>query len=1065
MLRPLRRVSGFGLRRWKSHITSNSQKIPIRDTQTPHLGGKSNLNITINSLLDTSFKNLEQYIVSNVTPINFEDVSTHSDDEFNKFEANFEDEIINYDIGSISMGLKHLSTECIDEKWGMELNREAWYTSFQHLCNEMKLKGSISQQSLLNFILRTTPQIQEELSRDNDPDFRTNAQLQIRRKSLIDLINICIKLGYIKTAAFTLASHPDINLDDVLPLIPTSFGKYILAMEVYKFQGDPGRIHGCSLGASDVLIGKFKYCYFLYMRDYNDFRSLSTDWRYWNDSIDPNDQDIKMIYRLRQIDILKTDTKLPIVEYKKFINTQLYGNKVSSYDMSILINHIFNTSEMELHALASKHVNNIDKLVKDKDSLRYQLLEYIVRSKEWELDTPMIRFLLTNLNGTNSLKPIGDYIWVSNKATQLFKLDEYKPIQAYLFEKLVNNISKEYYDEIITIHFNLLLPQRKYQLLNGSMKLFLETGDDIRFVNTILSLTNQMDYTQLIHNSLDDLFSGATASGQTPRSLDDLLKVLNLISVRSPLVKLKESSFKYGNKLLKERVSLLIKQKDWNELFQFYPKILSFTLKNKERGSHVWRLTPAILRIASLMPVEKRDYARLNEVFNLTVDYICFAPRLLYILNPKGYPSRVYIQSQLLVEDIASVLFMKSNEELLRRLIKSRVEWISNDRYDWVSKFKRNLFKFGVFLEVFIRFGIKSRHYQEIPKPGSHFQKRNCDNVLTTGCSKDHIWRLVEGISGFKWTPQEVVTGEEEEERHLGYNVTKILESIDRVRPKDKRLGMEFNHSQDDDHTQDPLDDELDDDILGHQINNEHMKPRQLNLRQDAATFNEVYQTLQNFKRRRRAKSELGGEDIWDEEVSEIKEEVNEQDEGKNEIADSMKRQLSIEHKLVMVELYSPLRMKSKLLESMIYQTPKLVDPMIEKIFNDYANKPPVLLIQSMMIGVIKTPNLKFREKIDLIKVMDKICTIVYDDKHSQMFKLQVRFTEMRIALVFLIINESNRINGGSLRTLNWAMKKIINMDNLSKYNNQLSGWNNRLSNMKETKTGFWNPTFKNWVD
>lgn len=1058
MIRPLRRFHFLGgvkqTRRWQSSLPPYSNPPQKKFPGLKHdLQRKSSLNVTINSILDTSFKSLEDYLVSTVAPIK----ENPDLDDTLKFEIEFQEDILDFNVSSIPLIIKSIPLECVDENWGMKLRRGLWLTSYQHLCNEIKMNGSISQRILLNFILRTTPKIQDRLLKSKDPDYRTNEQLKIKKKSLIEIVDICIKLGYLKTAAFALSNFNDINLNEIFTLIPSSFGKYVLAMEVYKFQGDPRRIHDCKLGSNEKLIGKFRYCYFLYMRNHQSFQSLDNDWKFWIDNVSPNDEDINLIYKLRKIDLIKNNLELPIIEYKKFINTQI-KEKIPSFDMSILLNHMFNTTDKEIYDLNNTTTTiNLDDFKTQKNLLRNQLLEYIIGSKKWQLDIPMIRFLLVNLDGSAAMKVVGDYIWLSRNTIELTKIDNFNPIQSYLFDKLVNNVSNVYYDEITTLHFNLLLSSKKYSILMGSIREFLDSGKDSKLVNTIISMNNQIDYTQLLHNSIKELFS----SGGECRDFEDLLKYLDLISLRSPLVKLKESGFKYGNKILKERIETLIDDEKWKEIQNLYKLLLNFSINHKTHGNHIWRLTPSLLRLSGLVSEKKRQYDKLTEVFNLTVNYICFAPRLLYILNPKGYPSKVYIQSQILLQDMARVLFMSQNDALLQEMIQSRVKWIANDQFDWVGKFKRTLFKFGIFLEVFIRHGIRSKYYNEIPRYQNFFQRTRLDNELAVGCFKSNIWNLIEKISRFNnKIPIEIVEGADP----LGSEVLKILDSIDTS--VNKSLSINKVSEYEDNSVQDPLDDDLDDDILGYT----REENTQLNLRQDVSTFNEVYQVLQKFKRRRKSKEVLvndAGGTLWDDDIIEISHKSDKTKESnlKGELIDSMKRKYMPAHKLVMVELYSPLRVKSKLIESMIYQEPRLVDPMIEKIFEDYKNKPPVILIQSMMIGLIKSPNLKFKEKINLVKVMDKICAIIYDDKHSQMFKLQVRFTEMKVELVYLIINESAKINGGSLRTLNWAMKKVINLDNLSKYNNQLNNWNNMLTNMRETKTGFWNPTFKDWYD
>jgi len=111
---------------------------------------------------------------------------------------------------------------------------------------------------------------------------------------------------------------------------------------------------------------------------------------------------------------------------------------------------------------------------------------------------------------------------------------------------------------------------------------------------------------------------------------------------------------------------------------------------------------------------------------------------------------------------------------------------------------------------------------------------------------------------------------------------------------------------------------------------------------------------------------------------------------------------------------------------------------------------------------------MKFTEKIDLIKLIDKLIIKVnkMNSKNNNLFKKYVNFKKFYVALIELVINESKISNSGSSKTLYWAIKKIMKNPNLNEYNSYLVKWKNEMKNMEDCKTGFWNPRSKqNWID
>lgn len=1023
------RSLGPGRRPWRhlqrrvlstTHVVQTDKKADVQ-RPLPPLRARP-LNNTLNSILDNGFKSIENYLLDTL-PTPPETVTENV-----PFEAEFEDEMRNCDITAVPKLLLAQARECISPSWALNLRRQLWLTSFQHLTQELRSKGRLSQRQILNFILRTTPHVQAKLAAKKDTDYRTNAELKWSSKSCLRLVEICIKLGYFKTAAYAIANAHDVDFDAALQLAPTPASRLLLAMDVYKYEGNTQRILDSSLASNDALLGRFKYCYFLYMRDYKKSEALDADELFWVRAAGKNDDAVRLVCALRRVDLLKA-ASASSGQYKHFINTHL--TDMSAADVAIVMSHMFNFSEAELRG------GNVDEA--QRRILRAHVLEHVISLKRWPLNDAMARFLIMSLPSCYASTTVADYVWTT-RGKALLQLDDCKPVEAFLFERLLDNVSQAYYDEIVSVHFDSLLQHRKYALFRNAIHDFLNTRDDTRLVGVLLSLTNETDYVKLLKVNIEEIFTGPDA-----RSLDDLLRLLSLVSKRSPLTKLKDRCFAYGNEAIREHIHVCIEKSNFKALRQPYAKLLDFLLTHKKQGPHVWRLAPSLFKLATLMPNSVRkanNHPRLEQIFNLTIDYICFAPRLLYILNPRGYPSKVYIQSQTLLHDIAKVLFVGANPQLVNMLIKSRVAWLCADKQDWVSKFRRNMFKFGIFLEVFVRHGIRAKYQMS---GTSYFQRQLVDREMVRASRDSSVWKMLECVDGHGWAALSTVP-EVPLTEPLGTGIIKVLKMLE-ARTKSHQSDTSPTY------TQDPLEEENEEDILGQGP----LVAEPVNLRQDAATFGEVYKVLQHFKDRNanaRAATEFD-----DEELAEI--EHDREDE--ITVAKGMKRTYTTKHKRAMVEMFSPVRLRCKMLEAAMYEVPQDVDRVIRVVFEDYEQEPPVGLIHSIMIGVIRSPHMAFRDKINVVKMLDRASAMVYEGTHTQVFKLHVRFTQVKVELVELVVREAARINGGSLRTLNWAMKKIINMENLGKYGAHLAAWNERLTNMRETRRGFWAPNFKDW--
>ncbi|GMM44801.1 hypothetical protein DAPK24_013760 [Pichia kluyveri] len=503
------------------------------------------------------------------------------------------------------------------------------------------------------------------------------------------------------------------------------------------------------------------------------------------------------------------------------------------------------------------------------------------------------------------------------------------------------------------------------------------------------------------------------------------------------------------------------------------------------------------------------------KILNFSFDGFCSGDSELSKLNPKNYKSKFYMSYHGLLESIAIVI-MKLPKEVIIKIWNLRANWLYSDNIDGINKFNTSITKFGIFFEVFLR---RSTRKKEVDKVNYIEYQQILNEENDELSSNEIVWELVESISGFKWNEEdskkllnERIMNENlvlDDGNTFGSGILDVLNNlkhddkisyIDRYKfmsglkndisnrietdlvdnNKIEQLGK-FNDVTDllfDSMNVDENDSK--DDIEGENVNNDNrfnnsnnsnnMRNFQSNERvimdQDLIEFNELYHNFVKFNKIPKDRKVKIFGNIKGSQSSNIE---------NNLYLDSKKVQIkkkyTFSEKRRLFKCFGPLRVKSLLIRSLIERNPLAIDDLIRRLYLQYDTCIPIVLIHNAMIGLLKSKsnNIDFISKINLIKILDIIIPLIYTGgalrAHTYYYMKLVNFQKFKILLVDEIINESLKKNGGSLKTLNWAMKKITSSPNLFKYEEAFKRWDNILNNMKDSKVGFWNPSNDNRWD
>ncbi|KAG0673046.1 hypothetical protein C6P42_003019 [Pichia californica] len=649
-----------------------------------------------------------------------------------------------------------------------------------------------------------------------------------------------------------------------------------------------------------------------------------------------------------------------------------------------------------------------------------------------------------------------------------------------------------YYNEILNIEFSNLSSNLKINLITLNLKNYLKNTTILtrNLIGGYMSkINNNIEHSFIMKQVILNIFKNDNNNNNNFK-LPELLKTLELITSFSPTLKNKEILFEIGFKIFEIK---LIKFKEfkyfkdeeiYSKLIEFLNLLnsidsLSFKYSNIFLPIIIKFFNKFLINYQNLNPnndiLKLKETNYLNYLLNKNFDLICTTPIELSILNPKNYKSRIYLNNQRFLQRI-SINFFKLPNEIINFILNKRIEWICKDNNDWINKFHIKLFTFGIFIEVLFRRGSRSFNENNFSNLNDKEFLKSINEEMNKLSKNELSWEIIERLSGFKWDKNSkdlFLNDEEEGDDEIGSSIIMVLNKIEEENNLlfNERFQMieKFNCSSDINNIEsfDNLTDSLfesniefpinenDEDLLNLSSNDDNYDNKKYSkslLDQDKLEFNELYKNLKNYRQFLPINKEQRNDN--------------------NDNDKNFKKKYTTLQKERLVRLYAPLRFKSMLIESLIERNPILIDKLINRLYFEYNDRIPIILIHSAMIGLIKSKNnekIKFNEKINLIKILDKIITIIYSTSskkvYSYLFMNCVKFKQFRINLVDLIINESKITNSGSIKTLNWAINKISYSPNMKEYKNSFERWNNELNNMKDSKIGFWNPENKGkWI-
>lgn len=1093
-----------------NNINNNSKKENEIVHETHSIGSSQNkLSDVVSSFLNCSLNSLENYIIQQA-PVKTDNRSNSFNNDIFEIDPhdNNNNIFIPYKMSSINKNYNEFIdlTNPDHIKGLLSLNANVWLRYSPEIQQYIDGTSNINMILILNFYVRSLPEIKTQLG---NSDFNTKIGYNTTRL----IISILINSQWFHNASYIimrmnlpfndLVNFINSLLDDELIFQKSDWLRYIFIINFYQFYKNinPLIITNIDCLNSDLNINRFKILNMLWKNKYNSLSEINDEINDCNEVI-PNDNLIKLMHIYKSVDAIKHqhpfDLTKQISHFKVLISAN-FNDFNSKYFLSSFLNNLLSLNEYEFNYSQSSNLSNsqIESFIKERKN---SILSYLIIKKRLTVKSfDLLTILKFKPNLDISLK-LWDY-HLLNMNNSLKNTIYYKNLIFYFVEQLKNTNK---YSDILNTEFSNLSSSKKINIISSNLIKYLK-HDNISTKNRVggyIALTNnQIEHTHVMKQTISNLFD----SNDNQFNYQDLLKILELIAIFSPTLLNKE--------LLFELCCQIIERNKDNKEFQFFEpiEILNRTLEFLELIKSVD--SSSKFYIKSFMPVLIKYYNYYIEncvnqnpsdlmlqketkdlcfYLNRTFDIICKKSKKLTVLNPKSYKSKIYIHDQALLQQISTELF-KLPKELIFNILKSRINWICMDQNDWIFIFHQKLFIFGVFLEILFRRSI--RDFNEGVKFGNlndiEFQNALKDEINNLS-SNEINWELIERLSGFEWNKElsnvffnsnetnykEITSNENDENNKLGDGVIMVLNEIEKNNGKNftDRFKMinglknrnaneieSFNNITDalfDSINESSNDIESDTDLLN-LVNEKNVNGKNLSkslLTQDSLEFNELYKDMKKY--------ELF---VSDDKLNINNNKINKNKKDKKHIR--MKKKYNFKEKERLIRLYSPIRLKCKLIQSLIEQKPELIDAIIRRLYVEYRDRIPISLIHSSMIGLIQSnkKEIGFNEKINLIKILDKIVTIIYSTAsskvHSYLFMYFVRFKDFRISLVDLIINESQISNSGSLKTLHWAINKITNTANMNEYKNEFTRWTNELNNMKDSKTGFWNPQNKGkWI-
>jgi hypothetical protein len=1084
----------------------------------------------MSSLLQNSLSSLENYII-NQAPTTQSKLGNSQNISF--FEIDSDDlrerQLNNIEIPSKFKKLNSIYDEYLDisndkdVEYLLSINRETWYKVFPEINQAIEKNSDIDIQLILNYYIRSIPEIQIQLK--NKELNTTLGNISIKY-----ILKLLINLQWFKNASFIICKM-NLSFSELVNLLnelienelifqKSTWMKYLFIINFYSYYKsiNPLVLTNLDFLSNSKSIDNFKVLNMIYNKNYNSMSELQNDVNQWFEITNYKDKNISLMLIYKSIDLIKSnnlfDLDKQIHQFKKLIALSLPSFLSSTNDLFLgsFLKKLFCLNNDELNYIVIN--NGTGNSIKEIEKFINNRMDIILQDSILNRKIPIKSFDALTIAQFKPSINISLQLWENN----VKGMNNYLKNSIYykvLIERLVILLNKDKkINEILRVEFSNLSPRRKIKIISSSLIEYLKRNDMLtrnRVGGFINLMNSQNEHSYVMKNVIKSLF---LFNKSLNLKYSDLLKLLELISSYSPTLLNKEKLFEFANDIIEKNYES--KNDDFfefntNERFknsiEFTELIASI---DSESISYISCLEPSILKFYNDYIIEnsksydeilqEESSIKLFKNLNKTFDLICSNPKNLSMLNPRSYSSKIYLIYQGLLQKLSIELF-KLPKQFLIELLQNRSIWICSDEKDWIFKFNKNIFIYGIFLEVLFRRGIRDENLTINLNDLNYLQfKSETNKELKKLAFNDTVWEIIETLSGFEWNEKIsniIIKGEKigdsnnmnnneeqnDEESELGSGILMVLNELKKLEGVNyierNEVITDFNNSRihnDEKNTKnlnnvtdllfDSINDSNIDDnneelkYINNEINEEdNNKEHESNnnkniINPNSFELTELYQSMKTYQEfvRNQKKQQC---DLL------IKNKDSKNNLGKCRI----KKRYTFKEKERLIRLYSPLRMKSLLIESIVEKNPKVIDAIIRRLFVEYNSRIPISLIHSCMIGIIKSNEneIEFVDKINLIKVLDVIVSVIYNGAskrtHSYLFMNCVRFREFRTLLVSAIINESKKTNSGSLKTLNWAMNKITNSPNLDNYKDDLNKWTNELNNMRELKVGFWNPS------
>lgn len=1062
----------------KNNSSIKSSPNPQRETE---------ISKKITSFLHESIDSLQDYLIRQTPEYNGDTILRSEIDELNFQRASF------IDLPNSLQNFNEKRIEFLDLRNPKDIEllvnlpNDEFFHDVPDASQFIERTGKCVITRILNLYIRSLPEIV-----DKHPKLK-GSETKLNRKSLQFIFKMLINQQWFSSASYLL-HRMNLTFDELMnqinetidqePIFQRSIWmKYVFLINFFQYYKDfnPQVLSNIEFLNSEQSRNRFNIMNTLYNNQFTSESEIKSEFDEINAVGYGDDVYVKLMYYYKMVDAIKSNN----FDVKK--QNQKLTSLISKVDKilprvetyySMLIPHICGLSKTELQYIIDNGIseNDVHTLLSERKSC---VLNFLIINQRTQLKGFDMLAILQCKPSIECCKQLWSYHL--NRANQ--------SLQGTIYYKFIVNelsaltVRSQLYDEIVNVEFSNLSTNRKKNVIHKAIDSYFKHTSVItrnRAGTYISKLTDYHEHSHIM-NAILKLFFWHNDNKEI-NNMVNMFKFLELISCWSPIV--------YNKRKLFEKVNMIV-MKNRTAAFQVFPPEERFDkliqvielIKSvdSEASKYVMALQPSLI-VALGEYIDFTD-ANIGELVHdervvFLAKQLCYtfevassnSDKLLVALNPKSYTSKAYFSQQSLLQIISRTLNTLP-VEIYEEVIDHRVHEICNRKNDWILNFNRSIDSFSIFLEIFLRRGLRGDKSDLSELSSAKFRDYLRKESMKMAYD-NRIWSLVQHISEFDWNADIKEAIKIEENNSLGEGIIYVFNCLKSNENLNFRGGGNHVKGEIDlDRLASKIDKDIDSltnllfdsvgDVAKIDVDTETNSNEEAGkglLEQDFLEYNELYQNLKRYQ-----------DFVKDKNENEVKFKDNFHDYQRE---DSMKKEsfeirkrYTTKEKEKLLRFFGPIRVKCILIESIIESNPLFIDKLIVKLFEDYNDLIPISLLHSAMIGIIKSnhPKVDFVDKINIIKVIDCMASMIYSGgakrSKSYLFMKHVKFMEFRIKLVNLVIDESKRTNSGSLKTLSWAMNKIVNSPKLDGYKRHFDKWTNELNNMKDAKVGFWNPS------